>query len=94
MKNIAVLGSGGWGVALSLILHKNGHNVKIWSYSEEEKNLINNEKKCKFLPDAVIPEGITCYNDYETTIKDAEVILIVTPSSAIRKVITDIKELD
>ena len=93
MKSIAVLGSGGWGVALSLILNKNGHNVKLWSYSEEEKDLINKEKRCKFLPEAVIPDGIVCYNDYESAIKDTEIILIVTPSSAIRKVISDIKEL-
>ncbi len=92
-KNIAVLGSGGWGVALSLVLNKNGHNVKIWSYSEEEKNIINNDRKCKFLPNATIPEGIICYNDYETVLKDSEIVLVVTPSSAIRKVISDIKEL-
>ena len=93
MRNIAVLGSGGWGVALSMVLNKNGHNVKIWSYSEEEKDIINNERKCKFLPNAIIPEGITCYNNYDEVIKEAEIILVVTPSSAIRKVITDIKDL-
>ena len=48
MKKIAVLGSGGWGVALSLILNRNGHKVKIWSYAEDEKNMINEQKKCKF----------------------------------------------
>ena len=58
MKNIAVLGSGGWGVALSLILNKNGRNVKLWSYSEDEKELINKENRCKFLPEAVIPKEI------------------------------------
>ena len=92
-KNIAILGSGGWGIALSLILNKNGHNVKIWSYSEEEKNIINNDKKCKFLPNAIIPNGVVCYNDYESVLKDSEIVLVVTPSSAIRKVISDIKEL-
>ena len=93
MKNIAVLGSGGWGVALSLVLNKNGHNVKIWSYSQEEKDIINNEKRCKFLPNAVIPESITCYNDYESVLKDAEIILVVTPSSAIRNVVSSIKDI-
>lgn len=93
MKKIAVLGSGGWGVALSLILHKNGHEVRIWSFSEEEKDLINNDKKCKFLPNATIPDGIVAYNDYESVIKGADYILVVTPSSAIRKVITDIKDI-
>ena len=92
MKNIAILGSGGWGVALSLILNKNGHNVKLWSYTEEEKNIINNERRCKFLPQAVIPEGITCYNGYDEVINDADYIIVVTPSSAIRNTINAIKE--
>ncbi len=48
MKNIAMIGSGGWGIALTLILNKNGHNVKLRTYTEEEKNLINNEVCCKY----------------------------------------------
>lgn len=93
MKKIAVLGSGGWGVALSMILNKNGHEVRLWSFSEEEKNMINEQRRCKFLPEAVIPEGIVAYNDYESALKEAEIVLVVTPSSAIRKVITDIKDI-
>lgn len=93
MRNIAILGSGGWGVALSMVLNKNGHKVRLWSYSEEEKNLITTERRCKHLANAVIPNEIECYTDYEAVIKDAEYILVVTPSSAIRKVITDIKDI-
>ena len=50
MKKIAIIGSGSWGVALAIHLAKNGNNVKIWSFMQEEADLINNEKKCKFLP--------------------------------------------
>jgi len=87
MKNVAVLGSGGWGVALSLVLNKNGHNVKLWSYSEDEKDLINIERKCKFLPNAEIPESIVCYTDYKAVLEGTDIVLVVTPSSAIRKVL-------
>lgn len=93
MKNIAVLGSGGWGIALSMVLNTNGHNVKLWSYSESERDLINNDRRCKFLPNAIIPDAIKCYTEYKDAIEDAEIILIVTPSKAIRKVITDIKDI-
>ena len=51
MKKIAVIGSGSWGVALSMHLASMGHIVKIWSFAEEEANLINKERKCVFLPD-------------------------------------------
>ena len=60
MKNIAIIGSGSWGVALAIHLAKLGNKIKIWSFSEEEKDLINNQKKCKFLPKAQIPEGVEC----------------------------------
>ena len=45
MNNIAVVGSGSWGSAIAIYLAEKGHNVKIWSFSEEECDKINNEKK-------------------------------------------------
>ena len=93
MKNIAILGSGGWGIALTLILNRNGHNVKLWAYTEEEKNLINNERRCKYLPEAKIPDGVFCYNDFKEVVEGADIILIVTPSSAIRTTLNSIKDI-
>ena len=63
MKNIAIIGSGSWGVALGMHLARLGNNVKIWSFEKEEADLINNEKKCKFLPNITIPDNISCYLD-------------------------------
>ena len=31
MANISIMGAGSWGIALSILLNNNGHNVKIWS---------------------------------------------------------------
>ena len=58
MKTIAIIGSGSWGVALAIHLAKLENKIQMWSHSEEEKDLINNEKKCKYLPDAKLPENI------------------------------------
>ena len=91
MKKIAIIGSGSWGVALAIYLAGQGNEIKIWSFSEEEKNLINNERKCKFLPNATIPDGIYCSNNMEEVIKDTEVILHVTPSKATRDVVKQYK---
>ena len=35
MKNIAIIGSGTWGVALAIHLAKAGKNIKLWSFTEE-----------------------------------------------------------
>lgn len=92
MKKIAIIGSGSWGVALAIHLAKIGHEVKIWSFMQEEADLINNEKKCKFLPNVVLPEGIKCYTSYEEAIKGANFILQVTPSKFTRNIIKQYKE--
>ena len=92
MKTIAVIGSGSWGVALSIHLASMGYNVKIWSFDEEEARLINEEKKCKFLPMAVIPNNIVCKNDFKEVIEGADFILHVTPSKFTRNIVKQYKE--
>ena len=92
MKKIAIIGSGSWGVALATYLANVGNQVKIWSFSEEERDLINNEKKCKFLPDLIIPENIYCSASYEEVIKDTEFILHVTPSKFTRSTFKQYKQ--
>ena len=87
MKNIAIIGSGSWGVALAIHLAKNGHKIKIWSYEKEEADLINNQRKCKFLPNVEIPDNIECKLDYEEVIKGADLILQVTPSKFMRNIV-------
>ncbi len=92
MKNIAIIGSGSWGVALAVYLANQGKKVKIWSFAKEEADLINNEKKCKFLPNIILPEGIECTLSYEETIKDSEIILHVTPSKFTRSIVKEYKK--
>lgn len=92
MKNIAIIGSGSWGVALAIHLAKLRNKVKIWSFMQEEADLINNEKKCKFLPEITLPEGIYCTTSYEEAIKDSEIILHVTPSKFTRNTVKEYKK--
>lgn len=80
MKKIAIIGSGSWGVALACHLARCGNEIRIWSFDEEEKRLINEERKCKFLPQIEIPNNIICSNNFEEVINDSEFILHVTPS--------------
>lgn len=92
MKKVGIIGSGSWGVALATHLARCGNEVKIWSFSEEEKRIINEERKCKFLPELKIHENITCYNDFEEVIKEAEFILHVTPSKFTREIFKQYKQ--
>ncbi len=92
MKKIAIIGSGSWGVALAIHLAKLGNEIKIWSFMQEEADLINKEKKCKFLPEITIPEGIICTTSYEEAINGSDVILHVTPSKFTRNTVKEYKK--
>ena len=92
MKNIAIIGSGSWGVALGIHMARLGHNIKIWSFLKEEADLINNEKKCKFLPNIELPNNISATQSFEECIKDTDYIFHVTPSQVVRNTVKQYKE--
>jgi len=92
MRNICIIGSGSWGVALAIHAAKKGNTVKIWSFSQEEADMINNQKKCMFLPQATIPDGIICTTSMEEAISGSDMILHVTPSKFVRDTIKKYKD--
>ena len=91
MKKISIIGSGSWGSALAIHAAELGNEVKLWSFSEEEKNLINNEHKCKFLPKAVMPENVKCTTDIKEAVEGSDMILHVTPSKFTRETVKKYK---
>ena len=92
MKNICIIGSGSWGCALAIHAAKMGHSVKIWSFLQEEADLINKERKCKFLPNIKMPENILCTTDLKEAVEGSDIILHVTPSKFFRSTLVKYKE--
>lgn len=92
MKKVAIIGSGSWGVALGTYLARQGNKVRLWSFNEQEKDMINDERKCKFLPGLVIPENIECSTDFKYVIEDSDFILHVTPSKFTRETFVQYKQ--
>lgn len=91
-KKIAILGSGSWGIGLSILLNKNGYDPYVWSFAQEEADLINKEHKCMFLPEIKLDEHIKCSTNFEEVITGAKFIILVTPSHAIRTTIKNCKQ--
>ena len=52
----------------------------------------NRERKCKFLPNAVIPENVECSNNFEEVIEGTDFILHVTPSKFTRETFKQYKQ--
>ena len=81
---VAVVGSGAWGTALSLLLLENGNDVTLWSHSFEESETIKKAKENPFLKGVPVPDGLKLTADLGC-VREAEVIVLATPSFAVRE---------
>lgn len=91
MKKIGIIGSGSFGCALAHTFSKK-NNIKIWSYTKEETDSINNNHCCLLQPSIVLNDKIKCFQDYEEVINDSDIIILVSPSSVFRRTCQDIKK--
>lgn len=80
---IFVVGCGGWGMALSVLLHENGHDVTAWSFFEEECRMLREKRgNEKLLPGVTMPEEIEITNDLSGA-RTADIVLMAVPSFAV-----------
>ena len=85
MAKIGIIGAGSWGTALALLLHKNGHRVKVWSYREEEARELSEAREHKSkLPGVGLPEDMEFTSDLESAIEGEDVLVMAVPSTAVR----------
>jgi len=85
MSRIAVLGSGAWGTAIALALHRRGgHQISLWSHSvDEAKQIQDARENVLFLPGFALPAEITVTAD-TATVAEAEIVVSVIPSEFLR----------
>lgn len=80
---ISVLGSGGWGTALALVLLENGHDVTLWSYTQQESDVLRQQKENPMLKGVALPEGLKLTADH-SCVKGCGAVVLATPSFAVR----------
>ena len=81
MANISIMGAGSWGIALSILLNNNGHNVKIWSvFPQEIEELDKTRENKKCLPGVIIPDSIHFTTKAEDAVNGADVIVLAVAS--------------
>ena len=93
MAKVTVLGAGSWGTALSIVLADNGHEVNLWTHREERAEAINTTHKNEKYLEIMIPEQIKAFHNLEEAVRNAEVILIVIPTKAIREVCKQLNDI-
>ncbi|MGI6498207.1 MAG: NAD(P)H-dependent glycerol-3-phosphate dehydrogenase [Oscillospiraceae bacterium] len=80
---IAVLGSGGWGTALALLLLGNGHDVFLWSHSEERAQEMAHTRVNPMLKGIFLPETLGITSDMEAAVAGAGMVVSAVPSYAV-----------
>lgn len=87
IQKVAVLGAGSWGSALAKCLSENGHQVILWGNNAEQIALINEtHTNPAYLKDVVLPNDMAATTDIAIALKDADAIVIVVPTNAVRAV--------
>ncbi|MCI8401273.1 MAG: NAD(P)-dependent glycerol-3-phosphate dehydrogenase [Lachnospiraceae bacterium] len=83
MARVSILGSGSYGTALALLLHKNGHEVILWSSTEEKAATLERTRRNPVLPDVEIPSAILVTPDLHWACGGSAPDLIVLAASSI-----------
>ena len=93
-KSVAVLGGGSFGTVLANISASNGYEVRLWVRDAEQALRINSEgANATYHPELKLSENISASEDLSVIVKDAEYILIATPSLIFEQIITRLKPL-
>ena len=94
MAKISVIGSGGWGIALTILLHKNRHDLTIWSFDKREAEELKTTRENKTkLPNILLPEDIKVTDDLKEAVDNKDVLILAVPSKAIRSVSKSLKDI-
>lgn len=84
MADISILGGGSWGIALAVLLHKNGHKITVWSALESEIAMLETTHEHKMLPGVKLAETIVFTTDDKAAVTDKDVLIMAVASAYTR----------
>ena len=80
MAKISIIGTGTWGVALAILLQRNGHQVTAWSKFQKEIDGLDANRIHPNLPGAVIPKEIQFTCNIEEACSGQDMLVLSVPS--------------
>ncbi len=93
MTDVAFIGGGSFGTALSIMLAKKGYRVNIWARNESVIEDINLKREnISYLPNIIIPSNVSAFSKLNEAISDSKVVVLSVPSHSIREICLKIKE--
>lgn len=93
-EKVTILGAGSWGTALGIVLADNGHEVRLWSYNEDQVNEINTYRTNeRYLPGIQLEGKIHAYTEMSSALHNVKTIVIAVPTKAVREVVRKIARI-
>ena len=81
MAKIGIIGGGSWGIALAVLLRRNGHEITVWSALEQEIAMLKERHEHKMLPGVRLPEDMV-FTAQEQEAADAKDLLVMAVASS------------
>ena len=81
-----VLGSGGWGTALSQVLCDNGHETYLWSHNPAKAEEMAKTRENPLLKGVILPESLHITSDL-SCLEGADLVVSASPSFAVRETV-------
>ena len=81
---VGVLGSGAWGLALARLFSREGHDVIVWSESEQVVERLSATRTIPLPGDPELPVQIALTTSVEEAVAEKDVVVFVTSSRFVR----------
>ena len=91
MATIGMIGAGSWGIALSVLLCNNGHQVTVWSALPEEIAELKEKREHRTLPGVIMPEGMEFTTELEEAMREKHLLVTAVPSVFVRQTAAKMK---
>lgn len=89
--SIAIIGGGGWGLALAQVLKDNNQTLRIYNREESQVSQFNATHTSVLLPEGVVLDtSLQMSSDLAACLKDVTDIVLTVPTNAIRSVLVQI----
>ncbi len=85
MAKISILGGGSWGIALAVLLNKNGHEIMVWSVLENEIKMLQEMHEHKMLPGVKLSEDMTFTADDKEAVEGKDLLIMAVASAYTRQ---------
>jgi glycerol-3-phosphate dehydrogenase (NAD(P)+) len=93
-RRITVIGAGSWGTALSMVAARNHHDVMLWAREPQVvEGILHTGRNPFYLTEFVLSRNITPTGSIEQALEGAEIVLIVVPSHAMRRLLEKLRGL-